>query len=81
MLRQCDNARPAMPLQRGHCASTSATQTDASGSRGFMRKSKSISGYRERQPEGGLSEFLHADHLLVQAAFLHFAMKLFLAAP
>jgi len=47
----------------------------------FMRKSKSISGYRERQPEGGLSEFLHADHLLVQAAFLHFAMKLFLAAP
>jgi hypothetical protein len=46
-----------------------------------MRKSKSISGYRERQPEGGLSEFLHAGHLLVQAAFLHFAMKLFLAAP
>src|SRR5262249_58929656 len=29
------------PLQRGHCTSRSATRIDASGSRGFTRKSKS----------------------------------------
>jgi hypothetical protein len=29
------------PLQRGHCTSRSATRTEASGSRGLTRKSKS----------------------------------------
>src|SRR5262245_59150770 len=29
------------PLQRGHCTSRSAMRTEASGSRGFTRKSKS----------------------------------------